>query len=129
MRHVFEDFVVQEGGKDGGSLAVTQGTDVSLTAGEQEQPLAVAGVATKPCEATFRRRAVEVTSGDVVGEAPPPAVGFLEPVLPERFDVLCSVPRAAETAASRAGCGAGKGEERLRPAGRVRELPYGAHGG
>jgi hypothetical protein len=37
---------------------------------------------------TFRRRTVEVTSDDEVGEASPPAVGLLETVLPERLDAV-----------------------------------------
>ena len=48
----------------------------------------MAGVTTEPGEATLRRRAIEVTSDDGIGEASPPAVGVLEPILPERLDVF-----------------------------------------
>jgi hypothetical protein len=59
-------------------LASHEGADAPLTTGEQEQPLGATLVMTKPCEAAFGRRAVEVTSHDGVGEASPPSVGFLE---------------------------------------------------
>jgi hypothetical protein len=88
MRNVLEDFVVQESSKCSGALRITRGTDVSLTTREHEQPLATAVITTKPGEPTFRRRAVEVTSDDGIGETSPPAVGGLEAVLPDGPDVL-----------------------------------------
>jgi hypothetical protein len=88
MGNVLEDFVVQKSGKGGGSLRVARGTDIPLATREQEQPLGTTHVASKPGEATFRRRTVEVTSDRGVGEASPPAVSPLEAVLPEALDVL-----------------------------------------
>jgi hypothetical protein len=88
VRHVFEHFVVKESGKGRGSLGVTRGTEVPLTTGEHEQPLGTTLVTSKPCETTFRRRTVEVTSDDGVGETSPSAVGVLESVLPDGFDLF-----------------------------------------
>lgn len=88
VRHVFEHFVVKESGKCRGSLGVTRRTEVPLTTREHKQPLGTTLVTSKPSETTFRRRTVEVTSDDGVGETSPSAVGVLESVLPERLDVL-----------------------------------------
>ena len=88
MRNVLEQFIGEKRGESGGSFGVARRTDAPLATGEQEEPLGAAGVTSKSCEATFRRRAVEVAGRHGVGEASPPSVGLLETVLPERLDVV-----------------------------------------
>jgi hypothetical protein len=88
MRHIFEHFVVEERGERGRPFGIAGRADTALATREGEQFFRMARITTKPCEATFRRGAVEVTSHCRIGEAAPETVGFLEAVLPQRLELL-----------------------------------------